>query len=111
MSIPIIAALLTILGYSINDTIVVFDRIRENLRGNEKVNFESLVNKSINQSLTRTVITSATTLIAIVSVYLLAGENLRDMALVLIIGIIIGTYSSTFIASPIVVLWSKASHK
>ena len=111
LSIPIIAALLTILGYSINDTIVVFDRIRENLRGNEKVNFENLVDKSINQSLTRTVITSVTTLIAIVSVYLLAGDNLRDMALVLILGIIIGTYSSSFIASPVVVLWSRVSNK
>lgn len=111
LSIPVVAALLTILGYSINDTIVIFDRIRENKHGNEKISFEKLVDQSINQSITRTLMTSVTTLIAITAVYLLAGEALEDMALVLIIGIVIGTYSSSFIASPIVVIWSKFSKR
>ncbi len=111
LSIPVVAALLTILGYSINDTIVIFDRIRENMRGNEKVSFEKMVDRSINESLSRTIITSMTTLIAIVAVYVLAGDNLKDMAFVLIIGIIIGTYSSSFIASPIVVIWNKLANR
>lgn len=111
LSIPVVAALLTILGYSINDTIVIFDRIRENMRGNEKVSFEKMVDRSINESLSRTIITSMTTLVAITSVYVLAGDNLKDMAFVLIIGIIIGTYSSSFIASPIVVIWNKISNR
>ena len=107
LSIPVVVALLTILGYSINDTIVIFDRIRENIENNEKIALEKVVDQSINESISRTLMTSITTLIAIVAVYLLAGEGLRDMSLVLIIGIIIGTYSSSFIASPIVVIWSK----
>ena len=111
LSTPIIAALLTILGYSINDTIVIFDRIRENQRGSEKINFEGQVNRSINQSISRTVITSVTTLIAIASVYVLAQDTLQAMALVLIYGIIIGTYSSSFIASPVVVIWERYVNK
>ncbi len=107
LSIPVVAALLTILGYSINDTIVVFDRIRENDSSEEKVGFERTVDRSITESLSRTIITSVTTLIAVGSVYLLGGEGLKDMAAVLILGIIIGTYSSTFIASPVVVIGNK----
>ncbi|MES0490109.1 MAG: protein translocase subunit SecF [Leptospirales bacterium] len=111
LSTPVIAALLTILGYSINDTIVIFDRIRENQRGSEKINFEGQVNRSINQSLARTIITSLTTLIAIASVYILAQDTLQEMALVLIFGIIIGTYSSSFVASPVLVIWERYVNK
>ncbi len=111
LSIPVVAALLTILGYSINDTIVVFDRIRENTSGSDTVGIEHLVNKSITASLSRTLITSLTTLIAVGTVYLLGGEGLNDMAFVLILGVIIGTYSSVFIASPVVVIWNKFSNR
>lgn len=107
LSVPVIAALLTILGYSINDTIVVYDRIRENLSGKDEVYLDKIVDRSINESLTRTIITSLTTLVSIVSVYFYGGEGLNDMAEVLIIGIIVGTYSSAFIASPVVVIWNR----
>ena len=103
LSTPVIAALLTILGYSINDTIVIFDRVRENLKVNRGTALETVVNTSINESLSRTIITSVTTLLAVISVYLVATESLKEMAYVLIIGIIIGTYSSSFIASPVLI--------
>ena len=106
LSVPVIAALLTILGYSINDTIVIFDRIRENLKGNSTLAVETVVDHSINASISRTLVTSMTTLIAVSSVYFWGGEGLNDMAIVLIIGVIIGTYSSSFIASPIMV-WGE----
>ncbi len=107
ISSPIIAAVLTIVGYSLNDTIVVYDRIRENLKGFKKVvpDLPGLVNKSINETLSRTIITSGTTLIVVLVLYFFGGEVLRTFALALIIGIIVGTYSSIFIASPIVVDW------
>jgi len=111
LSIPVVAALLTILGYSINDTIVIFDRIRENMKGNDSISVEALVDQSINESLARTTITSLATMISIVGVFFMAEDTLKDMALVLILGIIIGTYSSSFIASPIVVLWEKWKHR
>jgi preprotein translocase subunit SecF len=111
LSTPVIAALLTILGYSINDTIVIFDRVRENLKVNRGTALESVVNTSINESLSRTIITSITTLLAVVSVYLVATESLKEMAYVLIIGIIIGTYSSSFIASPVLIFWDKLFNK
>ncbi|MDH5719121.1 MAG: protein translocase subunit SecF [Spirochaetia bacterium] len=111
LSIPVVAALLTILGYSINDTIVIFDRIRENLSTEDNYSIETVVNQSINESLTRTIITSLTTLVAVIAVYFLAQDSLREMALVLIIGIVIGTYSSSFVASPVIVLLEKYSKK
>lgn len=111
LSVPVIAALLTILGYSINDTIVIFDRIRENDSSEEKLGFQKIVDRSITESLTRTIITSVTTLIAVLSVFFLGGSGLRDMSLVLILGIIIGTYSSTFIASPVVVISNSLARK
>jgi preprotein translocase SecF subunit len=95
-----IAAILTILGYSINDTIVIFDRIRENLKLNPKETLENIINGSIKQSLRRTINTSVTTLIAVVVLYVLGVEDVKVLALPLIIGIIAGTYSSLFIASP-----------
>lgn len=107
ISAPMIAAILTIVGYSLNDTIVVFDRIRENLKAASKnvKDISELVNKSINQTLSRTVVTSLTTLIVVVVLYFFGGEVLRTFAFALIIGVIIGTYSSIFVASPIIVDW------
>jgi len=102
-----VAAVLTILGYSISDTVVVFDRVRENvLRRNSQDNFPTIVHKSIMQTLVRSVNTSATTLLSLVAVYFFGGESVKYFALALIIGIIAGTYSSIFIASPILVWWS-----
>lgn len=107
LSVPVVAALLTILGYSINDTIVIFDRIRENIHGQEELGIEHVVDKSIMQSLTRTINTTGTTLISIIPIYLFGDESLKDLAKVLIFGILIGTYSSNFVAAPIVVIWDN----
>jgi preprotein translocase subunit SecF len=107
ISAPIIAAVLTIVGYSLNDTIVVYDRIRENLKASKKniAELPSTVNRSINETLSRTIVTSGTTLIVVAVLYFFGGEVLRTFALAIIIGIVIGTYSSIFVASPIVVDW------
>lgn len=107
LSVPVVAAMLTILGYSINDTIVIFDRIRENMHGQEELGIEPVVDKSIMQSLTRTINVTGTTLVAILPIYLLGDEGLKDLAQVLIFGILIGTYSSNFVAAPIVVIWDN----
>ncbi len=111
LSIPVIAALLSILGYSINDTIVIFDRIRENVKKTEDPDMKSLIDISINESLSRTILTSFTTVLAIFWVYLYGGEGLEEMSFVLIVGIGIGTYSSSFIASPIVLVWDSVFRK
>jgi len=115
ISAPIIAAVLTIVGYSLNDTIVVFDRIRENLKVKQKDGsvFLSIVNKSLNETLSRTIITSVTTMIVVTILFFFGGEVLRSFAFALIIGILIGTYSSIFVASPFVVEWQlkKTSSK
>jgi preprotein translocase subunit SecF len=95
-----VAAILTILGYSLNDTIVVFDRIRENLKKRRKDRYEDIVNSSINETLPRTVLTSGTTLVTLLALFILGGTVVRPFALVLILGIVIGTYSSIFVASP-----------
>lgn len=105
ITLPIIAAFLTIVGYSLNDTIVVFDRIRENLKVLRRDSYETIVNTSVNQSLTRTIVTSLTTLIVIVILYFFGGSVIHDFSFALIIGVLIGTYSSIFVASPIVVDW------
>jgi preprotein translocase subunit SecF len=97
----IIAALLTIIGYSLNDTIIVFDRIRENIIGKGEEEFPRLINQSINQTLSRTILTSGTTLLVVLSLYLLGGSVIHDFALALLIGVGVGTYSSIFVASPI----------
>lgn len=107
ITIPIIAAVLTILGYSINDTVVVFDRIRENLLRKTYVSFEETVNKSLNQTLVRSINTGLTVLLALFAIYFFGGETLEYFSLALIIGIVAGTYSSIFIASPLVVSWAK----
>ncbi len=106
---PTIAAFLTIAGYSVNDTIVVFDRIRENLKISRKEDYYTLINKSINQTLARTLITSGTTLITCITLWLFAGGDVSDFALALTIGIGIGTFSSDCMASPILYEWHLRS--
>lgn len=107
ISLPIIAAFLTIVGYSLNDTIVVFDRIRENLKKIKSDENISIFNQSINESLSRTVITSLTTFIVVFILYLSGGEVIKYFAFAMIIGVMVGTYSSIYIASPVVLLWQK----
>jgi len=108
ISIPVIAALLTIFGYSINDTIVIFDRIRENSsHTSSKLTYLEVINKSITQSISRTLLTSLTTLFAVLSLYLLGGKVLNDFAVVLLFGIFVGTYSSVYVASPILIYAEK----
>lgn len=98
----IVAALLTILGYSLNDTIIIYDRIREKLRGAEKSTpFEQVINRSVNETLSRTILTAGTTLITVTCLYILGGPVIHDFALAMLIGIVAGTYSSVFVASPI----------
>jgi preprotein translocase subunit SecF len=106
-----IAALLTVVGYSLNDTIVVFDRIRENETILRESSFENVINTSITQSLSRTVITSVTTLLAVTAIYVFATGTIEAFALKLIVGIIIGTYSSIFIASPILLGWRRTARR
>ena len=104
ISLTVIAALLTIIGYSLNDTIVVFDRIRENRRTVRKTKFPDIVNLSINQTLSRTILTSVTTLLAVLALYVLGGAAIRPFAATLLVGVIAGTYSSIFIASPVLLM-------
>ena len=108
-TLPIIAALLTIIGYSLNDTIVVYDRIRENIKGARKQPLKELVNSSINQVLSRTVLTSATTLLVVLALFFLGGAVIHDFAFALLVGIVVGTYSSIFVASPTVLAWETVS--
>ena len=108
LSLPIVAALLTIVGYSVNDTIVVFDRIREDIKLMKgKASYREIANLSINQTLSRTVLTSLTTLLTVTMLLLFGGGAINDFALALFIGIIVGTYSSIFVATPVVLLWHK----
>ena len=102
ISLPVVAALLTIVGYSLNDTIVVYDRIRGNMRKVQGV-LEEVINRSINETLSRTILTSLTTLIVVVVLFLIGGGIVRDFAFALIVGVIVGTYSSIYIASPLVI--------
>ena len=101
INLSIIAAVLTIVGYSMNDTVVIYDRIRENLLKYTKISISDVSNLSINETLARTIITSITTLLALVSIYILGGEILRGFSFAMILGVLIGTYSSIFVASPI----------
>lgn len=105
ISIPVIAGFLTIIGYSLNDTIVICDRIRENMKLIRKMNFSDLVNQSINQSLTRTINTSLTTFFPVLILWWFGGAVLENFALSLLVGVVIGTYSSIYIVSPIVIGW------
>jgi preprotein translocase subunit SecF len=106
-SLTVVAALLTVVGYSLNDTIVVFDRIRENQGKYRKKSFEETINLSITETLSRTLITSGTTLFVVLSLFLLGGEIIHDFAFALLVGVLIGTYSSIYVASPLVVFLTK----
>ena len=110
INLSIIAAVLTIVGYSMNDTVVIYDRIRENLAKYNKLNISDIANLSINETLSRTIITSVTTLLALFSIFILGGEILRGFSFAMILGVIIGTYSSIFVASPILKFF-KVSYK
>ena len=110
INLSIIAAVLTIVGYSMNDTVVIYDRIRENLLKYNKVSISDIANLSINETLARTIITSITTLLALFSIYILGGEILRGFSFAMILGVMIGTYSSIFVASPILKFF-KVSYK
>ncbi len=101
INLSIIAAVLTIVGYSMNDTVVIYDRIRENLSKYTKININEIANLSINETLSRTIITSVTTLLALLSIFILGGEILRGFSFAMILGVIVGTYSSIFVASPL----------
>src|SRR5579864_2593069 len=107
MSLTVVAALLTLVGYSMNDTIVVFDRIRENLKLIRRESLQTLINISVNQTLSRTVLTSGLTLLTALALWLFGGEVLNGFSFALVCGIIVGTYSSVFIASPILVFWQN----
>jgi preprotein translocase subunit SecF len=107
ISLTVIAAILTLVGYSMNDTIVVFDRIRENLRLSRRESLPDVVNRSINQTLSRTVLTSGLTFLTVLSLYIFGGQVLRGFSFALVIGILIGTYSSIAVASPMLVAWQE----
>jgi preprotein translocase SecF subunit len=107
ISLNVIAALLTTIGYSINDTIVVFDRIRENLALRKDLNYIQIISLSLNQTMPRTLLTSFTTFLVLIILLIFGGSAINDFVLVMLLGVIIGTYSSIFIASPLVALWHK----
>jgi len=104
INLSIVAAVLTIVGYSMNDTVVIFDRVRENLKKFSDIKIFDLTNKSINETLSRTIITSVTTLLALVSIYIFGGHILKGFSLAMILGVIFGTYSSIYIANPVLIL-------
>ena len=110
INLSIVAAVLTIVGYSMNDTVVIFDRVRENLKKFSDINIFDLTNISINETLPRTIITSVTTLLALFSIFIFGGEILKGFSLAMILGVIFGTYSSIYIANPILILF-KVSQK
>ena len=111
LSLNVVAALLTITGYSVNDTIVIFDRVRENLRTKRRDSLETVVNQSVNQTLSRTIITAGTTFLAVLSLYLFGGEVLEAFAFTMLVGIISGTYSTIFIAAAIAIILSGKQAK
>jgi len=106
-TLPVIAALLTVIGYSLNDTIVVFDRIRDNLKLRRGMPLGELLNMSINQTLSRTILTSGTTMLVIAAIFVLGGAVIHDFAFALLVGVGVGTYSSIYVASPILMLFDK----
>jgi preprotein translocase subunit SecF len=111
ISLNVVAAILTITGYSVNDTIVIFDRVRENLRSMRKDSLEHVVNVSVNQTLSRTIITAGTTFLSVLSLYIFGGEVLRGFAFTMLVGIISGTYSTIFIASAIAIILSRGKRQ
>ncbi len=107
IDLPIIAAFLAIIGYSLNDTIIVYDRIRENLGKHNKESFSFVVNRSINETLSRTILTSGTTLLVVAALFVLGGGVIHNFAFAMLVGVVVGTYSSIFVASPILILWQQ----
>jgi preprotein translocase subunit SecF len=107
INLPVIAAMLTIVGYSLNDTIVIFDRVRDNLRIMRKQEFEGILDTSINQTLSRTVITSGTTFLTVLALFLFGGEVINDFAFTMIVGVVVGTYSSIYQSCPLLYFWNK----
>ena len=107
INLPVIAAVLTIVGYSLNDTIVIFDRVRDNIKAMRKHHFEDILNTSLNQTLSRTVITSGTTFLTVFALFVIGGEVINDFAFTMIIGVIIGTYSSIYQSCPLLFFWNK----
>ncbi len=107
IDLPIIAAFLAIIGYSLNDTIIVYDRIRENMGKHNKESFTFILNRSINETLSRTIITSGTTLLVVLSLFVLGGGVIHNFAFAMLVGVLVGTYSSIFVASPLLLLWQK----
>ena len=105
IDLPIIAAFLAIIGYSLNDTIIVYDRIRENYGKHQKKGFNAVVNLSINETLSRTILTSGTTLLVVLALFIFGGGVIHNFAFAMLVGILVGTYSSIFVASPILILW------
>ena len=105
IDLPIIAAFLAIIGYSLNDTIIVYDRIRENYGKHQKLGFGEVVNRSINETLSRTILTSGTTLLVVLALFIFGGGVIHNFAFAMLVGILIGTYSSIFVASPLLILW------
>jgi preprotein translocase subunit SecF len=105
IDLPIIAAFLAIIGYSLNDTIIVYDRIRENRGKLDKAGFPEIVNRSVNETLSRTILTSGTTLLVVLALFLFGGGVIHNFAFALLVGILIGTYSSIFVASPLLIFW------
>lgn len=111
IDLPIIAAFLAIIGYSLNDTIIVYDRIRENMAKNTRESLATVINASINQTLSRTILTSGTTLLVVLALFIFGGGVIHNFAFALLIGILVGTYSSIFVASPILVFWDDWRRK
>ncbi len=111
IDLPIIAAFLAIIGYSLNDTIIVYDRIRENYGKHKKKGFDAVVNRSINETLSRTILTSGTTLLVVLALFIFGGGVIHNFAFALLIGILVGTYSSIFVASPVLILWDDYRSK
>jgi len=109
ITLNVIAALLTLVGYSVNDTIVIFDRVRENLKQRRKDSLAKVLNDSINQTLTRTLISNGTTFLAVLGLYIFGGEVLGGFGFTMVVGILVGTYSTIFIAIPLVLWWTNMS--
>ncbi len=110
-TLPVVAALLTIIGYSLNDTIVVFDRIRENLKKLSRSPLAEIINRSVNETLSRTILTAGTTLLVVLALFFLGGDIIHDFAFALLVGIIVGTYSSIYVAGSILLAWQERSRK
>ena len=111
IDLPIIAAFLAIIGYSLNDTIIVYDRIRENYGKHQKKGFSVVVNRSINETLSRTILTSGTTLLVVLALFIFGGGVIHNFAFAMLVGILIGTYSSVFVASPVLIFWDDYRSK